>query len=67
MAAREMEAAAVLGLGERQKTMVEDRKKVSETFCSLVSLLNNTLITPPILNISATLDLKVVCVCSMCV
>lgn len=29
MDAREEEAAAVLGLGERQKTIVEDRKKVA--------------------------------------
>lgn len=28
MQAREMEAAAVLGLGQRQKTIVEDKKKV---------------------------------------
>ena len=32
MEARNEEAAALLGLGARQKTMVEDKKKVSEIF-----------------------------------
>ena len=40
MEARNEEAAALLGLGARQKTMVEDKKKVSSFYYDCQSSMN---------------------------